>query len=65
MGDPAFGTQLHEKTPEDQLDSWKEIAAYLGRDVTTVQRWEKSRGDARASPRARQAQLRVRVNFGA
>ncbi len=42
MGDPAFGTQLHEKTPEDQLDSWKEIAAYLGRDVTTVQRWEKS-----------------------
>jgi TolB-like protein/Tfp pilus assembly protein PilF len=44
MGDPAFGTQLHEKPPEDQLDSWKEIAAYLGRDVTTVQRWEKSEG---------------------
>ena len=42
MGDPAFGTPLHEKPPEDQLDSWKEIAAYLGRDVTTVQRWEKS-----------------------
>ena len=42
MGEPAFGTQLHEKPPEDQLDSWKEIAAYLGRDVTTVQRWEKS-----------------------
>ena len=41
MGDPAFGTRLHEKPPEDQLDSWKEIAAYLGRDVTTVQRWEK------------------------
>ena len=41
MGDPAFGTQLHEKPPEDELDSWKEIAAYLGRDVTTVQRWEK------------------------
>src|SRR5580658_1085214 len=41
MGDPAFGTQLHENPPEDQLDSWKEIAAYLGRDVTTVQRWEK------------------------
>ena len=44
MGDPAFGTPLHEKPPEDQLDSWKEIAAYLGRDVTTVQRWEKSEG---------------------
>jgi hypothetical protein len=42
MGDPAFGTQLHEKPPEDQLDSWQEIAAYLGRDVSTVQRWEKS-----------------------
>jgi TolB-like protein/Tfp pilus assembly protein PilF len=39
MGDPAFGRHLHEKPP--QLDSWKEIAAYLGRDVTTVQRWEK------------------------
>src|SRR5271163_2367162 len=41
MGDQAFGTQLHEKPPEDHLDSWKQIAAYLGRDVTTVQRWEK------------------------
>jgi Tol biopolymer transport system component len=27
--------------PEDRLDSWKEIAAYFKRDVTTVQRWEK------------------------
>jgi Tol biopolymer transport system component len=27
--------------PEDRLDSWKEIAAYLRRDVTTVQRWER------------------------
>ena len=27
--------------PNDRLDSWKEIAAYLDRDVTTVQRWEK------------------------
>lgn len=25
-----------------RLDSWKEIAAYLNRDVRTVQRWEKS-----------------------
>ena len=25
----------------DRLDSWKEIAAYLKRDVTTVQRWER------------------------
>ena len=28
----------------DRLDSWKEIAVYLGRDVTTVQRWEKREG---------------------
>src|SRR5262245_29952233 len=26
---------------EGRLESWKEIAAYLRRDVTTVQRWEK------------------------
>jgi Tol biopolymer transport system component len=26
---------------EDPLGSWKEIAAYLGRDVSTVRRWEK------------------------
>ena len=28
-------------SPSDRLDSWKEIAGYLRRDVTTVQRWEK------------------------
>ncbi len=28
----------------ERLDSWKEIAAYLRRDVRTVQRWEKSEG---------------------
>jgi len=26
---------------QDRLDSWKEIAVYLNRDVTTAQRWEK------------------------
>jgi hypothetical protein len=25
----------------DRLDSWKEIAVYLGREVRTAQRWEK------------------------
>src|ERR1700676_4251705 len=25
-------------------ESWKEIAAYLGRDVTTVRRWERREG---------------------
>ncbi len=28
----------------DRLDSWKEIAAHLKRDVSTVQRWEKKEG---------------------
>jgi tetratricopeptide (TPR) repeat protein len=28
--------------PSDRLDSWKEIAVYLKRDVRTVQRWEKT-----------------------
>jgi len=27
-----------------RLDSWKEIAVYLGRDVRTVQRWERREG---------------------
>ncbi len=27
-----------------RLESWKDIAAYLGRDVRTVQRWEKKEG---------------------
>jgi Tol biopolymer transport system component len=37
-------TPSPEKPLEDRLDSWKEIAAYLDRDVTTVQRWEKREG---------------------
>ncbi|MEW6210865.1 MAG: tetratricopeptide repeat protein [Acidobacteriota bacterium] len=28
----------------ERLDSWKEIASYLGREVRTVQRWEKREG---------------------
>lgn len=30
--------------PGQRLDSWKEIAGYLKRHVTTVQRWEKQEG---------------------
>jgi TolB-like protein/Tfp pilus assembly protein PilF len=30
-----------DEGPSDRLDSWKDIAAYLKRDVSTVQRWEK------------------------
>jgi hypothetical protein len=36
---PAVGS-----TDNHRLDSWKAIAAYLGRDVTTVQRWERREG---------------------
>ena len=31
-------------TTNEQLESWKEIAAYLKRDIRTVQRWEKKEG---------------------
>src|SRR5277367_1201643 len=36
--DPAPGPN------EGRLDSWKKIAVYLKRDITTVQRWEKREG---------------------
>jgi Tol biopolymer transport system component len=44
MGESSLGTPPSERPLEDRLDSWKEIAAYLKRDVTTVQRWEKREG---------------------
>ena len=44
MGESSPGTSPPARPLEDRLDSWKEIAAYLGRDVTTVQRWEKREG---------------------
>jgi TolB-like protein/Tfp pilus assembly protein PilF len=43
MAEPSFEIPTSE-TPEKRLESWKEIAAYLSRDVTTVQRWEKKEG---------------------
>lgn len=44
MGEPSLGSPQPSRPPEGRLDSWKEIAAYLCRDVTTVQRWEKREG---------------------
>ena len=44
MDEPVPGTTPSERTPDDRLDSWKEIAAHLKRDVTTVQRWERREG---------------------
>jgi Tol biopolymer transport system component len=37
-------TENTRHTREQPLESWKEIAAYLKRDVRTVIRWEKSEG---------------------
>lgn len=34
----------HPAPASDVVDSWKSIAAYLGRDVRTVIRWEQTRG---------------------
>src|SRR4051794_26163140 len=50
---------------EGRLDSWKEIAAYLGRGIRTVQRWEREEGlpvhrlahDKRGSVYARREEL--------
>ena len=44
MGEPKYDIPPVEKPLEKRLDSWKEIASYLSRDVTTVQRWEKREG---------------------
>ncbi len=44
MGESFPGAPPAGGPPGDRLDSWKEIAAYLNRDVTTVQRWEKREG---------------------
>ena len=41
MSKPSFEIPPARMATERRLDSWKEIAAYLNRDVTTVQRWEK------------------------
>ena len=44
MSEPSLDKSLSEAPSERRLDSWKEIALYLHRDVTTVQRWEKQEG---------------------
>src|SRR5271155_332539 len=44
MDELSPGAPPSETPSVDRLDSWKEIAAYLKRDVTTVQRWEKREG---------------------
>jgi TolB-like protein/Flp pilus assembly protein TadD len=44
---PAGGARSGPKgstLPDKKLDSWGEIASYLGREVRTVQRWETTEG---------------------
>jgi TolB-like protein/tetratricopeptide (TPR) repeat protein len=41
---PASSPALSPPASEVPLDSWKEIATYVKRDVSTVQRWEKREG---------------------
>lgn len=72
MGEPTRGAPMPDNSPECRLDSWKEIAAFLNRDVTTVQRWERregmpvhrhvhdKRGSVYALPEELQAWLRAR-----
>ena len=42
--DPGARPPRLDESRQDRLDSWKEIAAYLGRGVRTVQRWEREEG---------------------
>lgn len=44
MDEPLSDDRQAPALPQDRLESWKEIASYLSRDVTTVQRWEKREG---------------------
>jgi len=44
MSELSSGVMPPVRLPDDRLDSWKEIAAYLRRDVKTAQRWEKREG---------------------
>src|SRR5260370_41607391 len=39
-----MGDSSARQITNQRLDSWKEIAAFFGRDERTVRRWEKERG---------------------
>jgi TolB-like protein/Flp pilus assembly protein TadD len=44
MPEPNSVPAPPDSAAKERLESWKEIAAYLNRDVRTVQRWEKNEG---------------------
>ena len=41
---PVSSPEPSDRPPEAPLDSWKEIASYVKRHVSTVQRWEEREG---------------------
>ena len=41
---PASENGTATRGQDDRLDSWKKIASYLKRDISTVQRWERREG---------------------
>ena len=43
-GTPERAATPSLAAPAERLGSWKEIAAYLNREVRTAQRWERERG---------------------
>ena len=43
-GSRVSSREPFEQSAESPLDSWKEIASYVKRDISTVQRWEKREG---------------------
>ncbi|MGH9496081.1 MAG: hypothetical protein ACRD3B_13870 [Candidatus Sulfotelmatobacter sp.] len=42
-GDSKAKSKVKALSPADRLDYWQEIANYLGREVRTVQRWEREK----------------------
>jgi hypothetical protein len=56
---PNRASEPPESRDDDRLDSWKEIAAYLKRDVRTVHRWEAEEGLPR-SQRSKVSQHAIR-----
>jgi eukaryotic-like serine/threonine-protein kinase len=44
MAEGLTPRMVPRRPPQGRLGSWKEIASYLGREVRTVQRWEKNDG---------------------
>lgn len=42
--DPDTEAPAAERAASERLDSWQEIAAYLRREIRTLQRWGKTEG---------------------